>query len=247
MNKIYKVVWSKAKQCYVVASELAKSHTKTKKNSVFRRAVVTGIFGCLLNISIPISVMAASIVNDIPLPSTGVIVEDLRISNTALNNLLENTALAGYPYDRSFDSLSMSYDIYVDSNGNPTLYGFFKAYKDGYDGDGNWEVSESIEKTVKFTDEDLASLSLPISSFNGGTTYSASNGINISSDNKVSVKAGTNVTVDENGVNVTGNGSVSSGNTGLINGGTAYSELRPSANGNYVKHAKFNMMNFLII
>ena len=243
MNKIYKVVWSKAKQCYVVASELAKSHTKTKKNSVFRRAVVTGIFGCLLNISIPVSVMAASIVNDIPLPSTGVIVEDLRISNTALNNLLENTALAGYPYSRDFDSMSMSYDIYVDSNGNPTLYGFFKAYKYGSDGDGGWELSESIEKTVKFTDEDLASLSLPISSFNGGTTYSASNGINISSDNKVSVKAGTNVTVDENGVSVTGNGSVASGNTGLINGGTAYSELRPSANGNYVKTTQTTAQN----
>ena len=28
MNKIYKLVWSKTKSCYVVASELAKSHTK---------------------------------------------------------------------------------------------------------------------------------------------------------------------------------------------------------------------------
>lgn len=69
----------------------------------------------------------------------------------------------------------------------------------------------------------------------GGTTYIAGDGIAIGSDNKVSVKAGTNVTVDGNGVSVTGNGSVASGNTGLINGGTAYSELRPSANGNYVK------------
>lgn len=28
MNKIYKVVWSKAKHAYVVTSEVAKSHTK---------------------------------------------------------------------------------------------------------------------------------------------------------------------------------------------------------------------------
>lgn len=29
MNKIYKVVWSKAKHAYVVTSEVAKSHTKS--------------------------------------------------------------------------------------------------------------------------------------------------------------------------------------------------------------------------
>ena len=29
MNKIYKVIWSKARNCYVVASELAKRHTKS--------------------------------------------------------------------------------------------------------------------------------------------------------------------------------------------------------------------------
>ena len=46
----------------------------------------------------------------------------------------------------------------------------------------------------------------------GGTTYIAGDGIAIGSDNKVSVKAGTNVTVDGNGVSVTGNGSVASGN-----------------------------------
>jgi len=28
MNKIYKVVWSKVKNCYVVVSEIAKSHSK---------------------------------------------------------------------------------------------------------------------------------------------------------------------------------------------------------------------------
>ena len=28
MNRIYKVIWSKTKHCYVVVSELAKRHTK---------------------------------------------------------------------------------------------------------------------------------------------------------------------------------------------------------------------------
>ena len=31
MNKIFKVVWSKSKQCYVVVSEIAKNTTGKKK------------------------------------------------------------------------------------------------------------------------------------------------------------------------------------------------------------------------
>ena len=49
MNKIYKVIWSKAKHCYVVASELAKNHTKgCGKRSLRRTAVSLGIVATLL-------------------------------------------------------------------------------------------------------------------------------------------------------------------------------------------------------
>lgn len=41
MNKIYKVIWSKAKNCYVVASELAKRHTKGSGARSLNRAAVT--------------------------------------------------------------------------------------------------------------------------------------------------------------------------------------------------------------
>ena len=61
----------------------------------------------------------------------------------------------------------------------------------------------------------------------------AGNGITVGSGG-IAAKAGTNVTVDGNGINVNGTGTVASGNTGLINGGTAYNELRP-ADGNYIK------------
>lgn len=68
------------------------------------------------------------------------------------------------------------------------------------------------------------------------TTYTAGNGIEIDDQNSnaVKVKAGTNVTVDSNGVSVTGGGSVASGNTGLISGGTLYTENRVANNGNYI-------------
>lgn len=41
MNKIFKVIWSKSKQCYVVVSELAKNTTGKKK------IVVAGILASL--------------------------------------------------------------------------------------------------------------------------------------------------------------------------------------------------------
>lgn len=34
MNKIYKVIYSKVRQCYVVVSEIAKSHGRNTKSSV---------------------------------------------------------------------------------------------------------------------------------------------------------------------------------------------------------------------
>ena len=41
MNKIFKVIWSKSKQCYIVVSEIAKNKTGKKK------IVVAGIFAAL--------------------------------------------------------------------------------------------------------------------------------------------------------------------------------------------------------
>ena len=70
----------------------------------------------------------------------------------------------------------------------------------------------------------------------------------------VKVVAGKNTTVTEGtegnaktyAVNVEGNGQVASGNTGLISGGTAYSELRP-ADGSYVKQANTTAVNLFAL
>ena len=44
MNRIYKLIWSKIKNCYVVTSELAKNHGKncarSKKSNVLRSSAV---------------------------------------------------------------------------------------------------------------------------------------------------------------------------------------------------------------
>ena len=59
----------------------------------------------------------------------------------------------------------------------------------------------------------------------GGTTYTAGNGIAINADNVISAKAGTNVTVNSNGINVAGTHDIANGNTGLATSDGVYDAL----------------------
>ena len=43
MNKIYKVVWSKAKHAYVVTSEVARSHTKSASGKAVKAVLARGL------------------------------------------------------------------------------------------------------------------------------------------------------------------------------------------------------------
>ena len=49
MNKVYQVVWSKVRNCYVVVSELAKKCTKSCKFIKFSRSLVVGVLLCVLS------------------------------------------------------------------------------------------------------------------------------------------------------------------------------------------------------
>ena len=84
----------------------------------------------------------------------------------------------------------------------------------GWEYQGPGDNQPYYSGSITLTDADLSALGIDRSKLSRGTTYTAGTGITIGSDNKVSVKAGTNVTVNGNGVSVTGNGSVASGNTG---------------------------------
>lgn len=48
MNNIYKVIWSKAKNCYVVAPEIAKSHTKSASGQSVRRSALASLLALSL-------------------------------------------------------------------------------------------------------------------------------------------------------------------------------------------------------
>ena len=43
MNKIYKIVWSKAKHAYVVTSEVARSHTKSASGKAVKAALAAAV------------------------------------------------------------------------------------------------------------------------------------------------------------------------------------------------------------
>ena len=43
MNRIYKLIWSKTRNCYVVVSELAKSHTKGCSGKRIGRVLASGL------------------------------------------------------------------------------------------------------------------------------------------------------------------------------------------------------------
>lgn len=59
MNRIYKLVWSKVKNCYIAVSELAKSRTKSPGSGVISRTVAAGVLACILSCGAVMPVMAA--------------------------------------------------------------------------------------------------------------------------------------------------------------------------------------------
>ena len=71
MNKIYKLIWSKVKNCYVVASELAKAYTKSPDSGIIgqqfleRKVVLSLMKGCedTILLSAKNSFVATSVVN----------------------------------------------------------------------------------------------------------------------------------------------------------------------------------------
>ena len=82
MNKVYKVIWSKAKNCYVVASELAKSHTKAPKSGVMSRALVAGVLACVLSCGAVMPAYADDYINTTS--------ADLNLINGVINDAFKN-------------------------------------------------------------------------------------------------------------------------------------------------------------
>ncbi len=250
MNKIYKIVWSTVKQCYVVASELAKSRTKAPKSNVFSKILVAGLLVTVISCG---NVFAASQATPF---------ETLDVGNAQSDNNLYVSGNGTYTYYQFVKGNSgyVTSQLIVRKDVNSGALAYYLT--DEVDAGGNpVDVyrSATLNEVQSIYGSDISNR---IAAVIGGTSYSAGNGITISSDNKVSVKtgygidvgsngvavkAGTNVTVNSNGVSVTGNGSVDDGNTGLINGDKLYDEVRSYANGNYVKTTNTTGANLKVL
>ena len=208
MNKIYKIVWSKVKNCYVVASEMAKSHSKSSVGRVLSKSLVAGVLACVLSSGfINSTVFAASSIQHVGV--TGTATTDGFLSFVVRDNL--NLYINGMEVSSA--------------NGDDDWVGYYIKAGD------TWVIDFPDGNLNGCSPDDLW---YGYGFFNPmeHSVYTAGNGVTVSGTT-ISARGGTNVTVNGNGINVNGTGSVASGNGGLVSGGTAYSELRP-ANGSYV-------------
>ena len=64
MNKVFKVIWSKSRNCYIAVSELAKNRTKSSKSGVISRSVVSGILTAVLSCGAVMPVSAETVFPD---------------------------------------------------------------------------------------------------------------------------------------------------------------------------------------
>lgn len=98
MNNIYKVIWSKAKNCYVVASEIARSHTKSATGSgkiggVTRRSLLASLMALsLLCGGLGVASAADSVKVDVSTTSTTEVYTTTGV-DTLLNDKADKTAL----------------------------------------------------------------------------------------------------------------------------------------------------------
>lgn len=200
MNKVFKVIWSEARNAYVVVSEMAKSHgTKscsTKK--LLAMLIATGVMTCA-------SVAPAMAANKI---SPKMIGYEQKWDTDVQKGIL-GTSINGYQYQGNSLQLNMlKFEKYTTAKGENALAIRVGAYVDGVNESGNiyfvdkntknqeltTTIDGSVIKTVLTdTDNNKVESSVDIGSYVGQEVKKA----------KTEVKAGENVTsvVKETGAN----------------------------------------------
>ena len=121
MNKIYKLIWNKVKNCWVAVAEFAKSHGKDKKSVVvggikYTRVILSSFALCisLLNPFLAKPVMAATAVGSLPNAQAGYLIDNWSSSNF---RLAETAILAagytlGHTETRSRNGITYTYNTY---------------------------------------------------------------------------------------------------------------------------------------
>ena len=103
MNKIFKVVWSKSKQCYVVVSEIAKNTTGKKK--IIVASILAGL--AMLTSGGVSNVVAVAPIPPVDRPSQGVANGSVKPGTT------NGVAIGSSSYIDSNQSIAIGYRSYA--------------------------------------------------------------------------------------------------------------------------------------
>ena len=305
MNKVYKLVWSKVRNCYVVASELAKRHAKTSGCGTASRAVVAGVLasviscGAYMPLADAANVTTRTVGDDhYATVDSGDIVGNAAGSilvgsgATVKNSSSNEIAIGDYAYSGGGNSIAIGgrwdnqyhmeneyseYGTGTSAEGSNDIVVGSASHASGNDtivmGTGiittankavliGGATSVTADNSVAIGYGSTATESNVISVGNNSVKRKLVNVANGTSANDVAalgqtetVSAGTNVRLTQstnaNGsknqqIIVEGKGTVTNNNTGLINGATAYNELRP-ADGTYIRNGNTTASNLVLL
>ena len=222
MNKIYKVIWSRAKHCYIVASEIAKSSGKSSSSNKAKKTAM--IAAAVLSLGMTYSASAAVPVTYDDSSKDTITLNQNQSDGVTLANVKGGNVFAGSHYAVNGDDLQNVKNLVKDydetiANLNTSI------------ATNNTTVSD-IQTTLGKT---TTTANTALNKVNRGY-HLMLNGIRAASydptNNDIAVRDGTNSTVVYDSttsalkVNVEGKGKVASGDTGLVSGDTAYKAIK---------------------
>lgn len=173
MNKVYKLVWSKVQNCYVVVSEIARSHTKAGGNG----GVHTGMLSVLIGLSLlGGSVQAAATIDD-------------GAAHIKVDSSIHGTAIA------DGNSIALGEGAAVkNSSGNSVAIGPFTIV----DGEGSIAIGSAWETRADRGNEDYRNGNIPRTTVKGSNSMAIGNAETVvAGDNNIAIGAGSRVGVDE--------------------------------------------------
>lgn len=173
MNKVYKLVWSKVQNCYVVVSEIARSYTKAGGNG----GVHTGMLSVLIGLSLlGGSVQAAGTIDD-------------GAAHIKVDSSLHGTAIA------DGNSIALGEGAAVkNSSGNSVAIGPFTIV----DGGESIAIGSAWETRADTGNADYRNGNIPRTTVKGSNSMAIGNAETVvAGDNNIAIGAGSRVGVDE--------------------------------------------------
>lgn len=257
MNKTYKVIYNRTRCMYQVVSELAKGHTKSEtpemlkslfsKHSGLTRGIVMAVLSMSLAMPVGVAVQAADTAGT---DETTTNTDNTTVTETAANTDLSNLTDAGRKVITDAASTTVTSSIGTLSK------------------DGNYiKAADSVSTNLSTLDTQVKTNADAVTKEVNDRT-SAISSLTSDTTNKLAAKAnvdasniGNNLKQDDGAKalddditknliawgKALGAGSISSGNSELVTGGTLYSELRLSTDGTYVKIANTTANNLIAL